>query len=149
MKSMKKNDLARLPGILVLERTVLFLVLTTFFCFVSLVQVSASKYSYGESSQQKNVTGKVMDAKGVSLPGVTVLIKGTTIGRITDSNGEFSLSNVPDNASLQFSFVGMRTKEIVVAGKSSFNVTMEEDAIGIEEVVAIGYGTMKKADLTG
>lgn len=94
------------------------------------------------------VSGKVTDSSGASLPGVTVLIKGTTNGTITDSDGKFSLSNVPGNATLQFSFVGMKTQEIEVANKTTINVKMEEETIGIEEVVAIGYGTMKKADVT-
>ncbi|MBL7966378.1 MAG: TonB-dependent receptor [Prolixibacteraceae bacterium] len=101
------------------------------------------------SEQQKTVSGKVSDASGIALPGVSVVIKGTTNGTITDTNGNYSLSNVPENATLQFSFVGMKGQEELVAGKSTINLKMEEDAIGIEEVVAIGYGTMKKSDLTG
>jgi TonB-linked SusC/RagA family outer membrane protein len=99
--------------------------------------------------QQKPVFGRVTDSSGSPLPGVSVVIKGTTTGTITDVNGNYSLPNVPENATLQFSFVGMKGLEVVVAGKSTVNVKMEEDAIGIEEVVAVGYGTMKKSDLTG
>jgi len=99
--------------------------------------------------QQKTVTGKVTDASGALLPGVTVAVKGTTRGTITDAGGNYSLQNVPEDATLVFSFVGMKTQEISVAGKTAINVTMAEDAIGIEEVVAIGYGTIKKQDLTG
>lgn len=95
------------------------------------------------------VTGKVADASGAPLPGVTVVVKGTTQGIITDADGNYSLSNVPSDATLVFSFVGMKTQEVTVAGKTSISIEMEEDAIGIEEVVAIGYGTMKKSDLTG
>ena len=76
-------------------------------------------------------------------------MKGTTTGVITSSNGSYSISNIPENAILQFSFVGMRTQEIAVGLKTSINVTLTEETIGIEEVVAIGYGTMKKSDLTG
>jgi len=159
---MKKNGLARFPGNWIRRRTILIFKLTAIFCFVSLTQVSASNYFEltkgtfaertivaSESSQQKNITGKVTDPAGGTLPGVSVVVKGTTIGIITDSNGEYSLSNIPANATLQFSFVGMKNQEIIVANQSSINITMEEDAIGIEEVVAIGYGTMKKSDLTG
>ena len=95
------------------------------------------------------ISGKVTDPSGSPLPGVTVIIKETTNGTVTNANGEYSLTNVPGNATLQFSFVGMKTQEIQVEGKISIDVTMEEDAIGIEEVVAVGYGTMKKSDLTG
>jgi TonB-linked SusC/RagA family outer membrane protein len=97
----------------------------------------------------KFVSGKVTDSTGSSLPGVSVVVKGTTTGTITGENGNFSLSNVPENATLQFSFVGMKMQEVAVGGKSSVNVTLAEDAIGIEEVVAIGYGTQKKVNLTG
>ncbi len=100
---------------------------------------------------QKRVTvkGKVADSAGEPLPGVTVVVKGTSKGTVTDADGVYSISDIDGGATLQFSFVGMKTQEIAVAGKTSINVTMEEDAIGIEEVVAIGYGTMKKSDLTG
>ena len=101
------------------------------------------------SQQQKSISGKVTDASGATLPGVSVVVKGTTSGVITDMEGKFSLSNIPDNATLQFSFVGMKGQEIVIAGKTTINVTLSDDAIGIEEVVAIGYGTMKKSDLAG
>ncbi len=99
--------------------------------------------------QKKSVSGKVTDSSGASLPGVSVVVKGTTMGTITDSNGSYSLPNVPANATLQFSFVGMKTQEIAFAGKTTINVTLAEDAIGIDEVVAVGYGTQKKVNLTG
>ncbi|HBL74713.1 MAG: hypothetical protein A2W90_24175 [Bacteroidetes bacterium GWF2_42_66] len=101
------------------------------------------------SQQQKTVTGKVTDSSGQPLPGVTVVLKGTTTGIITDSSGKYTLPNIPADATLVFSFVGMKAQEIIVSGKSQINVTMVEETVGIEEVVAIGYGTMKKSDLTG
>lgn len=103
------------------------------------------------SSQQtgKKVTGKVTDSSGALLPGVAVVVKGTTNGVITDNNGNFSLSNIPESAILQFSFVGMKGQEITVGVKTSFNVSLADESIGIEEVVAVGYGTQKKATSTG
>ena len=101
------------------------------------------------AQQQKSVSGKVTDSSGTSLPGVSVVVKGTTSGSITDANGDYSLSHVPDNFTLQFSFVGMKTQEVATNGKTTINVTLEEDAIGIEEVVAVGYGTQKKRDIIG
>jgi TonB-linked SusC/RagA family outer membrane protein len=101
------------------------------------------------TQQRRSISGKVVDASNEPLPGVTVVINGTTQGTITDGDGNYSISNVPEDGALVFSFVGMRTQEIPIAGKSSIDIVMAEDAIGIEEVVAVGYGTMKKADLTG
>lgn len=101
------------------------------------------------SSQQRKVTGKVIDSSGSPLPGVSVVIKGTTTGVITDGDGIFILSSIPENATLQFSFVGMKMQEISVDGKTDINVTLVEEAIGLDEVVAVGYGTAKKATLTG
>ncbi|MEI7829987.1 MAG: TonB-dependent receptor [Prolixibacteraceae bacterium] len=101
------------------------------------------------TQQQKSVSGKVTDASGASLPGVSVVIKGTTTGVITDTDGKYNLAKVPENGVLRFSFVGMKTQEITVGSKTAINVTLTEETIGIDEVVAIGYGTMKKSDLTG
>lgn len=102
-----------------------------------------------EVQQQKTVTGKVTDSSGGVLPGVSVVVKGTNTGNITDAAGNYAISNVPANSVLQFSFVGMKTQEVAVGNKTTINVTLSEDAIGIEEVVAIGYGTQKKVNLTG
>ncbi len=99
--------------------------------------------------QKRTVSGKVTDLSGQPLPGVTVLIKGTTQGTITDYDGKYTIAGVPAEGVLVFSFVGMKTQEILVGDQTAINVVLEEDAIGIEEVVAIGYGTMKKSDLTG
>lgn len=99
--------------------------------------------------QQKSVTGKVTDSSGSSIPGVSVVVKGTTTGTITDVNGNFSLSNIAPDATLQFSFVGMKSQQVIVGNKTSIQVVMKEEAFGLDEVVAIGYGTSKKKDLTG
>lgn len=101
------------------------------------------------AGQQRPVSGKVSDSSGAPLPGVSVVLKGTSVGTITDSNGKYSLGSVPEGSVLQFSFVGMKTKEVPVEGKSTVNTVLEDETIGIEEVVAVGYGSMKKSDLTG
>jgi len=101
------------------------------------------------SQQQKSLSGSVTDSSGAPLPGVTVVIKGKATGTITDANGNFSLANVPTDATVKFSFIGMKAQEVSVAGKSSINIIMTEESIGIGEVVAIGYGTIKKVNLTG
>lgn len=99
--------------------------------------------------QQKTVTGKVTDMGNLPLPGVTVIVKGTTHGTITNTDGEFTLPNVPANEVLQFSFVGMKTQEVLVVNQNSINIKMVEETIGLDEVIAIGYGTIKKSDVTG
>jgi TonB-linked SusC/RagA family outer membrane protein len=101
------------------------------------------------TEQQKTVSGKVTDSTGGPLPGVSVVIKGTSTGTITDAGGKYSLSNVPVNGTLQFSFVGMKQMDIPVNGQTTLNVTLDEETVGIDEVVAIGYQTVKKKDLTG
>jgi TonB-linked SusC/RagA family outer membrane protein len=113
-------------------------------------QIVLSKKS-GEtklSQQQKNVSGKVTDFGGQPLPGVTVVVKGTTQGTVTNANGEYSITNIPEDATLLFSFVGMRTQEILLEGRATISVVMEEETIGLDEVVAVGYGTMKKSDIS-
>ena len=99
--------------------------------------------------QQKTVSGTVTDQSGQPLPGVTVILKGTTQGTITDVDGKYTLPNVPDEAILVFSFVGMKNQEIAVSARTLIDITLDEETIGIDEVVAIGYGTVKKSDLTG
>lgn len=96
--------------------------------------------------QQKSVSGRVTDNSGAPLPGVTVVIKGTTIGSTTGINGDFSMNNVPVNAVLVFSFVGMKTQEIAVEGKNTFNIQMTDETIGVDEVIVTGVasGTPKK-----
>ncbi len=101
------------------------------------------------TQQQKVIKGKVTDQSGVSLPGVSVLIKGTTVGVTTDTDGNFSFSLPPDAKMLVFSFVGMRSQEVVIGSKSDYSISLTEEAVSIDEVVAVGYGTVKKSDLTG
>ena len=103
----------------------------------------------GAFAQQKTVTGTITDDDGAPLPGVTIVIKGTTAGTISDVDGNYTLTNVPENATIVFSFVGMSTQEIAVGNQASINVSMKTDAIGLDEVVAIGYGTQRKRDMTG
>ena len=101
------------------------------------------------TQQQKTVSGKVTDSAGNSFPGVAVVIKGTTNGNITDVNGKYSLSNVPADATLVFTFVGMKTQEAKVGVDNTVNVVLIEENIGLGEVVVIGYGSSKKSDVTG
>ena len=99
--------------------------------------------------QTISVHGTITNENGDPVPGVTIVVKGSTQGTISSTNGSFSFSEVPSDATLVFSFIGMKTQEILVDGQSMINVTMEEEAIGIDEVVAIGYGVQKKKLTTG
>ena len=95
------------------------------------------------------VKGKVTEAEtGLLIPGANVVLKGTTTGITTDNNGNYSLS-VPANGTLVFSFIGFKSTEVPIAGKKEINVSLAAESIGLEEVVAIGYGTIKKRDITG
>jgi TonB-dependent starch-binding outer membrane protein SusC len=95
------------------------------------------------------LSGYVTDKLGAPLPGVTVVVKGFIAGTVTNLNGEFSLILPPAAESLQFSYIGMRAQEVSIDGKNYFIIVMAEEAIGISEVVVIGYGTVRKSDLTG
>ncbi len=98
--------------------------------------------------QTREVRGQVTGTDGQPVPGVSVVVAGTSAGTITDIDGRFSLPSVAPDATLIFSFVGMKAQEVAVDGRTTINVQMEEETIGLEEVVAIGYGVQRKKDLT-
>ena len=112
-------------------------------------QVSVSLNSHEELLQQPSISGTVTDEKGNPVPGVTVMVKGTNIGALSDLSGKYILNNVPPDATLSFSFVGMISQDIPAEGRMLIDVIMKEDVIGLEEIVVVGYGTQKKATLTG
>jgi TonB-linked SusC/RagA family outer membrane protein len=99
--------------------------------------------------QTKTVTGTVVDNTNEPLIGVNVLVKGTTNGVITDIDGKFSLQQVPTGGTLQISYVGYITQEVVVGNSNTYNITLLDDSKALEEVVVTGYSTQKKRDLTG
>ncbi len=100
--------------------------------------------------QKKDITGTVTDSNGLPVPGATIVIKGTTMGITTDTDGKFSITLPSDAKILVFSFVGMRSQEVVVAGKTKLNIVMREEAVQLSEVVAVGYGiTTTREKLTG
>ncbi len=104
--------------------------------------------SVQETLQTKTVTGTVVDAAGIPVIGANVIVKGTTNGTITDFDGNFSL-DVPANAVLEISYIGYLTVETPVGNQSKINVTLQEDTQALDEVVVVGYGTMRKSDVTG
>jgi TonB-linked SusC/RagA family outer membrane protein len=99
--------------------------------------------------QQKQITGTVTDKEGIPIPGVNVVVTGTTQGTMTDIDGKYNIEVPSGSSSLTFSFVGMDSQEISVKNLTQIDVTMVESAIGLEEVVVIGYGVQNKKDLTG
>ncbi len=127
-----------------------------FICTLSLaiLQLIAGKGVFADpvhenihaESQQKKVIGTVRELTGMALPGVTVMLKGTVKGTLTDSEGKFSI-DVPENSVLLFSFIGFATKEVVVTGEI-LNVVLEESVVKIDEVVAVGYGSLKSSQVS-
>ena len=110
--------------------------------FLFFVVFAATAYS-----QDVTITGTVTDANSEPLVGVNVLVKGTTTGAITDIDGNFSVSG-KKGSTLVFSYIGMLTQEVVYKG-TALRVVMKDDSKALEEVVVIGYQTVKKSDLTG
>jgi TonB-dependent SusC/RagA subfamily outer membrane receptor len=100
-------------------------------------------------AQNLKVTGTVSDNKGEAIPGVTVVIKGSNGGTVTDINGNFAISNVPASGTLVFSFVGMKTQEVKIGNQTTIKMVLTEESIGLDEVVAVGYGTAKRRDVVG
>lgn len=105
--------------------------------------------SMTNGQQQRSVSGKVTDSSGNPLPGVSIVVKGTSIATVTDANGNYAITNISGNASLRYSFIGMKPQELVVGDKDRIDVVLEEETVGLDEVVAIGYGVQKKTNLTG
>jgi TonB-linked SusC/RagA family outer membrane protein len=103
------------------------------------------------ANQNKLITvkGKVSNTQGDAIPGASIVIKKTSKGITTDVDGNYSLVNVNPEDSISFSFIGMKTQKIAVKGRTTINVILEDESVGIEEVVAVGYGTQKKASIIG
>ncbi|WP_083692303.1 TonB-dependent receptor [Seonamhaeicola sp. S2-3] len=107
-------------------------------------------FMLGSTAQQKIITGKVTSSSdGMALPGVNVVVKGTTTGAATDFDGNYSINVSNENAILVFSYIGYVTNEVIVGSQSVINVALVEDAASLDEVVVVGYGARKKSDITG
>ncbi len=123
------------------------------FCFLlscGIIQVSGSSSANPSTDdlQQRTITGRIFDSKGTPMPGVNVLVKGTTTGVLTDVSGKYIISVSP-GAILTFSFIGFEPQEVAVGSQSVIDVTLTESVTGLDEVVVVGYGTVRKRDLTG
>lgn len=112
-------------------------------------ETATTNASSAAMQQQKTISGRVIDQEGLPLPGVSVVVQGTTIGVVTDIDGNYTLQ-VPDDARvLVFSFVGMRRQQVTIGNQSTINITLEAETIGLEEVIAVGYASQKKANIVG
>jgi TonB-dependent starch-binding outer membrane protein SusC len=117
-------------------------IIRVLFLFAGLILIAS------QAMAQQAVTGQVTTVTGEPVPGATVVLKGTSTGTVTDGDGNFTIQ-ASNGDVLVISFIGMKSQEISYTGQSRINVTLEQDVIGLEEVVAVGYGTVKKSDLTG
>jgi TonB-linked SusC/RagA family outer membrane protein len=106
-------------------------------------------FSFNAVAQNITIKGNVQDEKGEPIIGATIMVKGTTQGTVSDTDGNFTLTNVSSDAILQISYIGYTTLEIPVAGKTTFKVVLQEEVQALEEVVVVGYGVQKKSDVTG
>lgn len=106
-------------------------------------------YNAAQQKPQQTIKGKVTGVSGEPLPGVTVVVKGTAQGIITDVDGQYAITNVAQGSTLVFSFVGMKSQEIIVKENTTINITLSEETFGVDEVIVVGYGIQKKANLTG
>lgn len=115
------------------------------FLLVALMSV----VTFAAAAQTKTINGQVTDEQGEPIIGATVQVKGTSIGTPTDIDGNYSLKNVPNDATLVFSYIGCLTEEVKVNGRTTINVVLKENASVLEDLVVVGYGTQKKSDVTG
>ncbi len=141
------------PG---LKKLLIIINLITIILIIGLVQVSASVYSQfpkGEipQLQQQKITvkGVVKDLQGNTMPGVTILVKGTKKAAITDINGNYSIKTTETDKILVFSFIGMKRQEILIGNRTTIDIIMESEASTLNEVVVVGFGTQKKISVTG
>lgn len=111
---------------------------------------TGTRTSFGVQQQEKRVTGRVLDAQGEPVIGATIIVKGTPAhGTITRNDGYFSITNLPENAVLQVSYMGMQSQEVALSGQTFINIVLDPDTKLLEEVVVVGYGTQKRINLTG
>ncbi|HEX2920644.1 MAG TPA: SusC/RagA family TonB-linked outer membrane protein [Bacteroidales bacterium] len=106
------------------------------------------KTSTTVSQQTFSISGKVTDKSGTPVPGVTVTLKGTTTGAMTDADGKYTITGVSNGSIIVFSFMGLKSQEVTVSGSSNLNIEMEEDSIALQEVVVVGYGSMTKKEIS-
>ena len=116
------------------------------FCLVGFLLLTQMQFAI---AQEKSISGTVTESSGVLLPGVNIVVKGTTTGTISDQDGNYTITVPGENAVLVFSFIGYLNQEVPVGNQTTINATLDADVVGLEELVVVGYGTRKKANLTG
>lgn len=121
----------------------------TLLLFIMIISCNfVGNYAYGQ--QPTTITGVVSDENGVPMPGVNVIVKGTTLGSMTDIEGKYTLNNVPgQDAVIVASFIGYLPVETPVAGKTTINISLKSEALSLQEVVVVGYGVQKKVNVIG
>ena len=139
----------KLTQFLCLSRTMRHLLVLVFMVSpILVVQAETNPVAGSPQQEQKTITGTVADGTGNSLPGVSVYVKGTSEGTITDLDGNYTIKALASDI-LIFSYVGYLTQETPIGDQTTINITLEEDIIGLDEVVVTGYGIQKKSDVTG
>ena len=111
--------------------------------------MKASEVSLAAVQQTKKITGTVVDNTGEPVIGANVVVKGTTLGSITDMDGKFIIEDVPSNGTLQISYIGYKSIEMPIGSQSDFKITLQEDSERLDDVVVVGYGVQKKVTVTG
>src|SRR5690606_32303641 len=119
------------------------------FLVISILFLTAQVTTWGQTNTPVTITGQVTDSEGETLIGVNVQVKGTTQGTATDLEGNYTLEDVAEDAILVFSYIGYQTQEVPVDGQTVVNVTLVSDAELLEEIVVVGYGRQKKANVVG
>ena len=156
MKNMQNHYVNGIDARSLMAKIPLFMKLCSFLLLINVsvafASASNSRTSLSSESIMQSgitVTGTVVDTEGLTMPGVNIIVKGTTTGVITDIDGNFRIS-VPDkNSVLVFSFVGYTAQDIVVGNQTNIKVTLQADALELEDVVVVGYGVQKKKLVTG
>ena len=111
--------------------------------------MKASEVSLAAVQQTKKITGTVVDNTGEPVIGANLVVKGTTLGSITDMDGKFTIEDVPSNGTLQISYIGYKSIEMPIGSQSDFKITLQEDSERLDDVVVVGYGVQKKVTVTG
>jgi TonB-linked SusC/RagA family outer membrane protein len=152
MKDSDKNSFSYSNSLIRLGRIITLAFVLTFFYVTNLLAMEyeqAVVASTTELQQSITVSGIVADSNRDPLIGVSIMVKGTNNGTITDGNGRFNITVSGNNAVLTFSFLGFKSQEVSVGTRRSFSIVLEEDNVQLEDVVVVAYGTAKKKDLTG